>query len=185
MIKMAIENKKQRELSAQSWRGLRDGFKTAREFIIEFPPGIQSLVDGIKESATAQIKLSIAGVLSPLINQIDQTAADITKDLGINDAMNTIQNSTLELINGIAGLISTITSMDTESWKAVGKKAETFLYLLNEAWLSPQNKSAWASIWKGLTWIVEEFKSGRVEDALKTADDAIMTFFAALFSGFQ
>jgi hypothetical protein len=102
------------ELSAKDWKELGQGFKNLKEFAREFPDGIKGAITSAKDSVKNQVMVSVEGLLTPITNVIDQAAADITKELGINDSITSLTNSILNVINSFTGFLARLILLFTD-----------------------------------------------------------------------
>lgn len=101
---MSIE--KEMKLSAKDWKELHEGLRFNRKYLREFPNGIKDAMNLAKEGAKEQISTSVLALLSPLTNEIDQLFADITSQLGLQEAVNIVSNSILDVISSFSFFIS-------------------------------------------------------------------------------
>lgn len=122
-----------KELTAAKWKELRGGIDFMTEFLEQFPNGIKQVINEAKEGAKSQVALSVATLLQPITNELDQMVADITSALGINQALAKITNAILEVVNSFFEFLVSLTTIfeDTEDAKDNLENLVGWLKLLN------------------------------------------------------
>lgn len=111
---MSITPEVVKELTITQWRELRKGIKLMALFAKMFPGGIKEILTLTKKSAKSQIKSSALKLFQPILNIIDQTAADITKELGINTSITEVENMVASVLNSFGGFISVLIKIFTD-----------------------------------------------------------------------
>lgn len=102
-------------LSARQWREIRMGVTLMEEFLIRFPKGMLKIIDLTKEAAKNQVVLSLATLLQPITNVLDLAKGEITKELGINDSIESILNNATTVIAAFTGMLSALLALFTDA----------------------------------------------------------------------
>jgi len=96
----------EQELEEKDWKELTQGIKNTRELLREFPDGLKGLINKSKEKAKSQVENDLDRLFTPIKNTLTDTKNKLKQIIGIDGAMNRLENKTLQFINAFANFIT-------------------------------------------------------------------------------